>query len=96
MGLRPGQIMRQVIVPQALRVIIPPLSNQYLNVAKSSALAAAIAYPDIMQVLGGAVLSQTGQPIEVMVIVMGTYLALSMFIALFMNWYNRRTALVER
>ncbi len=96
MGLRPGQIMREVIVPQALRVIIPPLSNQYLNLAKSSALAAAIAYPDLMHVLGGAVLAQTGQPIEVMTIVMGTYLAISLLIALFMNWYNRRSSLVER
>jgi general L-amino acid transport system permease protein len=96
LGLRRGAIYRLVVVPQALRAIVPPLTSQYLNLTKNSSLAAAIAYPDLMLVFAGTVLNQTGQPFEVMAITMGVYLAISLAIALLMNWYNRRTLLVER
>lgn len=96
LGLKIGQIYEYVLIPQALRVIVPPLANQYLNLVKSSALSAIIAYPDVMSVLGGSILTQTNQPIEAMVIVLGIYLTFSLLIAMFMNWYNRRVALVER
>jgi general L-amino acid transport system permease protein len=96
LGLTKGQITRFVVVPQALRVIVPPLTSQYLNLVKNSSLAAAIAYPDVMLVFAGTVLNQTGQAIEVMAITMGFYLALSLLIAAFMNWYNRAVAMVER
>lgn len=96
LGLRPGQALRLVIIPQALRVIIPPLTSQYLNLTKNSSLAAAIAYPDLVSVFAGTVLNQTGQAIEVIAITMAVYLTISLLISLFMNWYNRRVALVER
>ena len=96
LGLRPGQTLRLVVIPQAMRVIIPPLTNQYLNLVKNSSLAAAIAYPDLVSVFAGTVLNQTGQAIEVIAITMGVYLTISLLIALLMNWYNRRIALVER
>jgi general L-amino acid transport system permease protein len=96
LGLTQGPIYRLVVVPQALRVIVPPLTSQYLNLVKNSSLAAAIAYPDLMLVFAGTVLNQTGQAIEVMTLTMGTYLAISLLIALLMNWYNRRVALAER
>ena len=96
LGLRPGQTLRLVILPQALRVIIPPLTSQYLNLTKNSSLAVAIAYPDLVSVFAGTVLNQTGQAIEVIAITMAVYLAISLGISLFMNWYNSRIALVER
>ncbi len=96
LGLRPAQTLRLVVIPQAMRVIIPPLTNQYLNLTKNSSLAAAIAYPDLVSVFAGTVLNQTGQAIEVIAITMAVYLTISLTIALFMNWYNRRVALVER
>ncbi|MCP4044073.1 MAG: amino acid ABC transporter permease [Gammaproteobacteria bacterium] len=96
LGLRPGQTLRLVVIPQALRVIIPPLTNQYLNLVKNSSLAAAIAYPDLVSIFAGTVLNQTGQAIEVIAITMGVYLTISLIISLIMNWYNRRIALVER
>ncbi len=96
LGLRPGQTLRLVVIPQAMRVIIPPLTNQYLNLTKNSSLAAAIGYPDLVSVFAGTVLNQTGQAIEVIAITMAVYLSISLTIALFMNWYNRRAALVER
>jgi general L-amino acid transport system permease protein len=96
LGLRPGQTLRLVVIPQAMRVIIPPLTNQYLNLTKNSSLAAAIAYPDLVSVFSGTVLNQTGQAIEVIAITMGVYLSISLLISLFMNWYNKRIALVER
>ncbi|MBI3707940.1 MAG: amino acid ABC transporter permease [Proteobacteria bacterium] len=96
LGLRPGQVNRLVVVPQALRVIVPPLTSQYLNLTKNSSLAAAIAYPEIMLVFAGTVLNQTGQPFEVMTITMAVYLGLSLIISLVMNWYNRRITLKER
>ncbi|EXF46130.1 polar amino acid ABC transporter inner membrane protein [Pseudomonas sp. BAY1663] len=96
LGLRPGQVLRLVIVPQALRVIVPPLTSQYLNLAKNSSLAAAIGYPDMVSLFAGTVLNQTGQAIETMAITMSVYLAISISISLLMNWYNKRIALIER
>ncbi len=96
LGLRPGPTLRLVVIPQALRVIIPPLTSQYLNLTKNSSLAAAIAYPDLVLVFGGIVLNQTGQAVEVLSITMGVYLTISLLISAFMNWYNKKMALVER
>lgn len=96
LGLREGRILRMVIIPQALRVIIPPLTSQYLNLTKNSSLAVAIAYPDLVSVFSGTVLNQTGQAVEVIAITMTIYLCLSLFTSLVMNIYNRRMALVER
>jgi len=96
LGLRPGQTLRLVVIPQALRVIIPPLTSQYLNLTKNSSLAAAIAYPDIVLVFAGTVLMQTGQAVEIIAITMGCYLTISLLISAFMNWYNKKMALVER
>ncbi|HRP94877.1 MAG TPA: amino acid ABC transporter permease [Rhodocyclaceae bacterium] len=96
LGLRPGHILRLVIIPQAMRVIIPPLTSQYLNLVKNSSLAAAIGYPDLVSVFAGTVLNQTGQAIETIAITMSVYLAISLSISLLMNWYNKRIALVER
>ena len=95
LGLRPGPTLRLVIIPQAMRVIIPPLTSQYLNLTKNSSLAVAIAYPDIVSV-GGTILNQTGQAIEVIGIWMVIYLSLSLITSMFMNWYNQSIALVER
>jgi general L-amino acid transport system permease protein len=96
LGLPPRLTLRKVILPQAMRVIIPPLTNQYLNLTKNSSLAAAIAYPDLVSVFAGTVLNQTGQAVEVIGITMAVYLAISLAIAAAMNVYNRRMALVER
>jgi len=96
LGLRPGPTLRLVVIPQALRVIIPPLTSQYLNLTKNSSLAVAIGYPDFVNVFTGIVLNQTGQAVEVIAITMGVYLTLSLATSGFMNWYNRRIALVER
>lgn len=95
LGLRPGQTLRLVEIPQAMRVIIPPLTNQFLNLTKNSSLAVAIAFPDLVSV-GGTVLNQTGQAVEVIAIWMAIYLSLSLVTSTFMNWYNWRMALVER
>jgi general L-amino acid transport system permease protein len=95
-GLRPGPTMRLVIIPQALRVIIPPLTSQYLNLTKNSSLAAAIAYPDLVLVFAGTTLMQTGQAVEIIAITMTVYLTLSLLISSLMNWYNNKMALVER
>lgn len=94
-GLRPRQIMRLVVVPQAMRIIIPPLSSQYLNLTKNSSLAIAIGYPDLVAV-GGTILNQTGQSIEVVAIWMVIYLGISLVTSGFMNWFNAKMALVER
>ncbi|ERI50295.1 amino acid ABC transporter permease [Pseudomonas sp. EGD-AK9] len=96
LGLRPAVTLRLVIIPQALRVIIPPLTSQYLNLAKNSSLAAGIGYPDMVSLFAGTVLNQTGQAIEVIAITMSVYLAISISISLLMNWYNKRIALIER
>jgi general L-amino acid transport system permease protein len=96
LGLRPGPTLQKVIIPQALRVIIPPLTSQYLNLAKNSSLAAGIGYPEMVSLFAGTVLNQTGQAIEVIAITMSVYLAISISISLLMNWYNKRIALIER
>ena len=96
LGLSNGQTLRLIIVPQAMRVIIPPLTSQYLNLTKNSSLAVAIGYPDLVQVFTGTVLNQTGQAVEVIAITMLVYLSISLTTSLFMNIYNRRMALVER
>jgi general L-amino acid transport system permease protein len=96
LGLTPGQTLRLVVIPQAMRVIIPPLTSQYLNLTKNSSLAVAIGYPDLVQVFMGTVLNQTGQAIEVVFITMGVYLTISLLTSGFMNAYNRRVAIVER
>ena len=91
-----NRILRLVIIPQALRVIIPPLTSQYLNLAKNSSLALAIGYMDVVATIGGISLNQTGREMECMLIVMGIYLAISLLISSGMNWYNNRIQLVER
>lgn len=96
LGFSQGQVMHLVVIPQALRIIIPPLTNQYLNLTKNSSLAVAIAYPDLVHVFAGTVLNQTNQAIEVILITMGVYLLISLVTSLFMNWFNARMALVER
>ena len=95
LGLRPGQTLRLVVVPQAFRIIIPPLTSQYLNLTKNSSLAVAIGYPDLYAI-GGTILNQTGQAIEIMAIFMVIYLGLSLLTSLFMNWFNAKMALKER
>ena len=96
LGVKPSHALRQVILPQALRVIIPPLTNQYLNLTKNSSLAAAIAYPELVSIFTGTVLNQTGQAVEVIAITMAVYLTISLSISAVMNWYNAKLALVER
>lgn len=96
LGLPNPVTLRQVIIPQALRVIIPPLTSQYLNIVKNSSLAAAIGYPDMVSLFAGTVLNQTGQAIETIAITMSVYLIISLVISLLMNLYNRRIALIER
>ena len=95
-GLTPGQVLKLVIMPQALRIIIPPTTNQYLNLTKNSSLAAAIAYPDLVLVFAGTALMQTGKAIEIVSITMFTYLTLSISISLLMNWYNKKIAIQEK
>jgi general L-amino acid transport system permease protein len=94
-GLRPNQVLQLVILPQALRVIIPPLTSQMLNLTKNSSLAVAIGYPDFVSVAGTAI-NQTGQAIEGVAMIMLVYLFFSLSTSAFMNWYNKRIALVER
>lgn len=89
-------VLRLVVLPQALRVIIPPLTSQYLNLIKNSSLATAIGYPDLVSVFAGTTLNQTGQAIEVIAMTMAVYLTISLLISMFMNWFNARVALVER
>jgi len=95
LGLTRGQMLRLVVIPQAMRVIIPPLTSQYLNLTKNSSLAVAIAYPDLVAV-GGTILNQTGQAIEIIGLWMLIYLSLSLATSAFMNWYNAKMRLVER
>ncbi len=96
LGMKPGHIMRLVITPQAMRVIIPPLTSQYLNLAKNSSLATAVGYPDLVSVFMGTTLNQTGQAVEIVAMTMAVYLTISLSISGFMNWYNKRVALTER
>lgn len=95
LGLAEGRILNLIVIPQALRVIIPPLTSQYLNLTKNSSLAVGIGYPDMVSV-GGTILNQTGQAIEIIGMWMACYLTISIVTSLFMNWYNQRIALVER
>ena len=95
LGLKPGQVLRLVILPQALRVIIPPLTSQMLNLTKNSSLAIAIGFPDFVSV-ANTTINQTGQAIEGIALIMVVYLFFSLTTSAFMNWYNKRTALVER
>lgn len=93
LGFRPGVTLRLVVLPQALRIIIPPLTNQYLNLTKNSSLAVAVGYPDLVGVFARTVLNQTGQAVEVIFITMMVYLVISLATSAFMNWFNRRVAL---
>ena len=95
-GLNRKQVLNLIIMPQALRIIIPPTTNQYLNLTKNSSLAALIAYPDLVLVFAGTALMQTGRAIEIIMIVMFTYLTISLAISLFMNWYNKKIAIKEK
>ena len=95
-GLNPNQILKLVVMPQALRIIIPPTTNQYLNLTKNSSLAAAIAYPDLVLVFAGTALMQTGKAIEIVSITMLTYLTISLTIAAIMNWYNKKIEIKEK
>ncbi|MGA8864851.1 MAG: amino acid ABC transporter permease [Gallionella sp.] len=96
LGLRSGATLRLIVLPQAMRVIVPPLTSQYLNLIKNSSLAVAIGYPDLVQVFAGSVLNITGQAVEVIAITMGVYLAISLFTSFLMNLYGRATAIAER
>jgi general L-amino acid transport system permease protein len=95
LGLNPARTLRLVVFPQALRVIIPPVTNQYLNLTKNSTLAVAIGYPDLFAI-SGTIINQTGRAVEMIAVVMAVYLMLSLITSLVMNWYNRRVRLVER
>jgi general L-amino acid transport system permease protein len=95
LGLRPRLILTRIVLPQAMRVVIPPLTSQYLNLTKNSSLAVAIGYQDIVSV-ANTMLNQTGQAIEGIALIMLVFLTISLSISLLMNWYNARTALVER
>jgi general L-amino acid transport system permease protein len=95
LGLKPGQVLRLVILPQALRVIIPPLTSQMLNLTKNSSLAVAIGFPDFVSV-ASTTINQTGQAIEGILLIMAVYLFFSLTTSVFMNWYNRKMAFVER
>jgi general L-amino acid transport system permease protein len=96
LGLRSGATLRLVVVPQAMRVIIPPLTSQYLNLIKNSSLAVAIGYPDLVQVFAGSVLNLTGQAVEVIAITMAVYLIISLATSLLMNLYGYAIAVEER
>jgi general L-amino acid transport system permease protein len=96
LGLRDGSTLRLVVVPQAMRVIVPPLTSQYLNLTKNSSLAVAIGYPDLVQVFAGSVLNITGQAVEVIAITMAVYLFISLVTSLLMNLYGRAVSIVER
>jgi general L-amino acid transport system permease protein len=95
-GLSKGQSLRLVVIPQAMRIIIPPLTSQFLNLTKNSSLAVAIGYPDLVSVWSGTVLNQTGQAVEVILVTMCVFLTISLITSAFMNWFNRHMALVER
>src|SRR4029077_11360369 len=96
LGLTQGRVIRLVVIPQAMPVIIPPITSQYLNLVKNSSFGAAIAYPELVAVFMGSVLVATGQAIEIIAITLSIYLALSIAVSLFMNWYNARQRVVTR
>jgi general L-amino acid transport system permease protein len=95
LGLNPNQTMKLVVLPQALRVIIPPLTNQYLNLTKNSSLAVAVGYPDVVSV-ANTTINQSGRAVECIAIIMLVYLSTSLSTSIFMNWYNARKAIKER
>ncbi|MBM3570064.1 MAG: amino acid ABC transporter permease [Alphaproteobacteria bacterium] len=95
LGLKRGPVLRLIVLPQALRVIVPPMTSQYLNITKNSSLAVAIGYPDVVSI-ANTTMNQTGQAIEGIALIMAVYLTISLLISAFMNWYNKRVALVER
>jgi len=96
LGLRPARVLFLIVLPQALRIMVPQLTSQYLNLIKSSTLGAAVAYPEIFQIFAGTVMNQSGKEVETIVIVMAVFLTINLIFSAFMNWYNRRVALVER
>jgi general L-amino acid transport system permease protein len=96
LGLPPGTTLRRIVIPQAMRVIVPPLTSQYLNLIKNSSLAVAIGYPDLFQVFTGSVLFITGQAVEIVAVTMAVYLVISLVTSLLMNWYGRAVGIVER
>ena len=96
LGLRSGITLRLVVIPQAMRIIIPPLTSQYLNLTKNSSLAVAIAYPELVSIFAGTALNQVGKEIEMIFMVMTTYLIFSLITSLFMNWFNAKVKIVER
>lgn len=96
LGLRSGPTLRLIIIPQAMRVIVPPLTSQYLNLTKNSTLGVAVGYPDLVAVFAGTTLNQTGQAIEIIALTMAVYLTISIVTSTLMGWYNKRVALVER
>jgi general L-amino acid transport system permease protein len=96
LGLRRPTMLRLIVVPQALRLIVPPLTSQYLNLTKNSSLAVAIGYPDLVALFAGTTLNQTNQAIEIIALTMAVYLLISLITSVLMNWYNARLRLVER
>jgi general L-amino acid transport system permease protein len=94
-GLKPGLVLKLIIFPQAMRVIVPPLTSQLLNLTKNSSLAVAIGYPDFVQI-AGTTINQTGQAVEGVALMMLVYLSFSLSTSAFMNWYNKKIAIVER
>jgi len=96
LGLKPRQVLARVVLPQALRVMVPPLTSQYLNIIKSSSLGAAVAYPELFQIFAGTVLNQSGRELETIMILMAIFLTINLLTSAFMNWYNRHVALVGR
>jgi general L-amino acid transport system permease protein len=96
LGLKPRQVLSKIILPQALRVMVPPMTSQYLNIIKSSSLGAAVAYPELFQIFAGTVLQQTAREIETMFLLMAIFLSINLAASALMNWYNRRVTLVGR
>ncbi|HEY6334313.1 MAG TPA: ABC transporter permease subunit, partial [Alphaproteobacteria bacterium] len=95
LGLKPRQIMFLVVLPQALRIMVPQMTSQYLNLIKSTTLGEAVAYPEIFQIFAGTVMQQASKEIETIIIVMVLFLSINLLTSAFMNWYNRRVALTE-
>jgi general L-amino acid transport system permease protein len=96
LGLRPRQVLAKIILPQALRVMVPPITSQYLNIIKSTSLGAAVAYPELYQIFAGTAMMQSNREIESIALLMGVFLSINLVVSAFMNWYNRRVALVGR
>jgi general L-amino acid transport system permease protein len=96
LGLRNAPLLFLIILPQAIRIMVPQLTSQYLNLIKSSTLGAAVAYPEIFQIFAGTVMNQANKEVETIIIVMAVFLTINLIFSAFMNWYNQRVALVER